>query len=90
MKFTSVKQVKEALWRHRVQLAAKYANPDYEHPAIFAETMDGNYGRIYHLALFSNIQGRVLTIRPFEEFSTWVQGGLNRAELLAWANENLA
>ncbi len=89
MKFTTVKQVKEALWGQRHQLAAKYADPDFKHPGMYAEPMDGNRGRIYHLALMSNAGCRVRTVRPFEEFSGWIQGGLPKAELLDWANETL-
>ena len=89
MKFTTVKQVKEALWTQRQLLIDKYTNGQGRLPGLYAETMDGNHGRIYHLAIPITGQGRLRIVRPFEEFSTWIQGGLPKAELLAWANETL-
>ena len=89
MKFTTVKQVKEALWTQRQLLIDKYTDGQGRLPALYAETMDGNYGRIYHLAIPITGQGRLQIVRPFEEFSTWIQGGLPKAELLAWANKTL-
>ena len=90
MKFTTVKQVKEVLRTQRQLLLDKYANGEDGLPFLHAETMDGNRGRIYHLAIAITGQGRLQIVRPFEEFSNWIQGGLPKAELLAWANETLA
>ena len=89
MKFTTVKQVKEALWTQRQLLIDKYTDGLGRLPFLYAETMDGNHGRIYHLSIAITGHGPLRIARPFEEFSGWIQGGLPKAELLAWANETL-
>ena len=89
-KFTTVKQVKEALWTQRQLLLDKYADGQGKLPFIYAETMDGNHGRIYHLAIAITGEERLRIVRPFEEFSNWIQGGLPKNELLNWANETLS
>ena len=89
-KFTTVKQVKEALWTQRQLLIDKYTDGQGRLPSLYAETMDGNHGRIYHLSIFITGQERLRAVRPFEGFSNWIQGGLPKAELLDWANETLA
>ena len=91
MKFTTVKQVKEALWTQRQLLIDKYTNGQGDFPDMYAEPMDGNRGRIYHLTIpVKRDNGTYYFVRPFQEFTTWIQGGLPKAELLAWANETLA
>ena len=90
MKFTTVKQVKEALWTQRQLLIDKYTDGLGRLPHLYAETMDGNHGRIYHLSIPITGHGRLRIVRPFEEFSGWIQGGLPKRELLDWANEVLA
>jgi hypothetical protein len=88
MKFTTVKQVKEALWTQRQLLIDKYTEGQGRLPSIYAETMDGNHGRIYHLTIaVKNADGTYTFAHPFEEFTTWIQGGLPKCELLDWANE---
>lgn len=89
-KFTTVKQVKEALWTQRQLLIDKYTDGQGRLPSLYAEAMDGNHGRIYHLSIFITGQERLRCVRPFEEFSNWIQGGLPKQELLTWANETLA
>jgi hypothetical protein len=88
MKFTTVKQVKEALRTQRQLLIDKYTDGQGRLPFIYAETMDGNHGRIYHLTIPVKLADGTYTFaRPFEEFTNWIQGGLPKAELLNWANE---
>lgn len=88
MKFTTVKQVKEALWTQRQLLIDKYTDGLGRQAGMYTETMDGNHGRIYHLAIsVVRDDGTYYFVRPFEEFSNWIQGGLPKAELLNWANE---
>ena len=89
MKYTTVKQVKAALWTQRQLLIDKYTDGQGRLPDIYGERMDGNYGRIYHLTIAVLSDGRVRFVRPFKEFSGWIQGGLPKAELLDWANETL-
>lgn len=89
MKFTTVKQVKEAIWAQRQLLLEKYSDGQGRLPFLYAEAMDGNRGRIYHLSIAITGQGSLKMVRPFGEFSNWVQGGLPKTELLAWANETL-
>jgi hypothetical protein len=85
--FTTVKQVKEAIRAQRQLLIDKYTNGQGRLPAIYAESMDGNHGRIYHLCIaVANPDGTYAFVRPFEEFTDWVQGGLPKSELLDWAN----
>jgi hypothetical protein len=90
MKFKTVKQVKQAIWDQRQLLIDKYTDGQGRLPFIYAETMDGNHGRIYHLSIAITGQERLRIVRPFEEFSNWIQGGLPKQELLDWANANLA
>ena len=89
MKFKTVKQVKQAIWDQRQLLIDKYSDGKGKLPFLYAETMDGNHGRIYHLSIAITGQERLRIVRPFEEFSNWIQGGLPKQELLAWANANL-
>lgn len=86
-KFTTVKQVKEAIRTQRQLLIDKYTNGQGRFPSIYAETMDGNHGRIYHLCIaVTKPDGTLTFVRPFEEFTNWIQGGLTKSELLDWAN----
>ena len=89
MKFTTVKQVKLAVWSQRNSLIEKYTGGRGRMPSILTECMDGNRGRIYHLVFPVETGNRYTFVRPFEEVSTWIQGGLTKEELLEWASKNL-
>ena len=91
MKFTTIKQVKLAVWSQRHSLIQKYTEGKGSGAAIYYEKADGNYGRIYHLSIaIPNYDGSYTFVKPFEELSDWVQGGLSKSELLEWASQNLS
>lgn len=93
MRFKTVKQVQQALWRNRHRISNGFL------PVLHAETADGNHGRLYFIYLrsYGPQTARRVAIHghrwPYENafasISKWMQGGLDRKELLEWANLNL-
>jgi hypothetical protein len=92
-RFRTVKQVKAALYRNRHLISNGSC------AVLCAEQADGGFGRLYklHIRAYGPLTPRHFMvhghnwsfINAFEVFSNWVQGGLDKKELLAWANENL-
>jgi hypothetical protein len=93
IRFKTVKQVERALWRNRHRISNGFP------PVLHAETADGNHGRLYFIYVHSYgpqsaqrvaIHGHTwLYQNSFSSISKWCQGGLDRSELLEWANQNL-
>ena len=92
-RFRTVKQVQQALYRNRHRISNGSC------AVLCAEQADGGFGRLYklHVRSYGPLTLRWVTIHgsrwpienAFSGISNWVQGGLDKKELLAWANENL-
>jgi hypothetical protein len=77
--FTSVKQVKAALWRNREILGRT--------PMLNAEQVDGGCGRIYQVWATREIGGNLCRGNILQ--GDWRDGAMSRRDLLAWANQTL-
>ena len=94
IRFRTVKQVKDALNRNRNRIANGFC------ATLHAEHADGAgstrlyylYNREYGPLTLQHVKvfGHIWTLKnAFADISNWIQGGLDKEGLLAWANENL-
>jgi hypothetical protein len=78
--FTTVKQVKAALHRNREILGRA--------PVLTAHNADGGRGRIYQVIVCTG-EGADCRVQWILK-GQWVNGAMDRRELLSWANQTLA